>query len=887
MALTPGLRLGPYEIRSPLGAGGMGEVYRAVDTRLDRIVAIKVLGASVASDAGLRERFEREARTVSALNHPNICALYDLGRDRDTDYLVLEYLEGDTLAARLEKGPLPVEQAIRVAIQIAAALARAHGAGVVHRDLKPANIILARPGAGSTGSLQAKLLDFGLAKIRPAAAQAAGLTALATAPPELTGHGSILGTFQYMAPEQLEGQDADARTDIFAFGAVLYEMLTARKAFEGKTQASLIASILDRQPPSVSSLQPTTPIALDRLLRAGLMKYPADRIQSAHDIAMQLQWIAETPDTAATTAPQRTRPLRLMAATALLAVTTIALAVSALRGARAPAAAEPIRFSVAAPPRMLTSQIELSPDGRQLAFTAFERGSRPTLWIRRLDSLSLQQIRGTEGAMLPFWSPDSRTVAFFADRKLKKVSIDGAAEAQVIADAAGGGGGTWTAGDVILFASGIEGPLSRVLASGGGLAGVTTLDPAHRESGHFWPQFLPGGRHYLYEQLAADNSGLYVGALDSKDRTRLVGWTSMVDNTMPRYANGYLFYTQKQSLVAQRFDARQLKTDGEPVRLADGLDVSGPGYSTFSVTDTTLAYRESLRVPSQLTWIDRHGQTVGTLGGPAVTEGHAISPDGRQVVVTSLDEKDRRDPPSIWLIDVDRAVSTRLTSGEYTESPVWSPDRKRIAFAAAIDSPPNIYVRNADGTGAAERLFVSPNQSYPSDWSRDGAFIVGYTVTPETGTDIWKIEVATRKLTPLFQSKFNENNPRISPDGRWLSYTSNETGRAEVYVTRFPETGGKWRVSSAGGQAPKWGSDGRELFYRDATGAMWGARITADGAELRPGAPERLFTLDALRLGIVSWIPAPDGRFLVNLPVGDTTTPPITVIVNWRATLKQ
>jgi eukaryotic-like serine/threonine-protein kinase len=887
MALTAGARLGPYEIKSPLGAGGMGEVYRAIDTRLDRVVAIKVLGAAVADDPGLKERFEREARTVSALNHPNICALYDLGRDRATDYLVLEYLEGDTLAARLEKGPLPVEQGVRVAMQIADALARAHGAGVVHRDLKPANIILTRSGAGSTGSLQAKLLDFGLAKIRPAATQAAGLTALATAPPELTGHGSILGTFQYMAPEQLEGQDADARTDIFAFGALLYEMLTGRKAFEGKTQASLIASILDRQPPSVSSLLPTTPIALDRVIRACLMKDPADRIQSAHDIALQLQWLADAPDTAVTAAAQRTRPLLLMATTAVLAATTLVFAVIALRGTRTAPPAEPIRFSVAAPPRMLTSQMELSPDGRQLAFVAFERGNRSSLWVRRLDSLALQQIRGSEGASLPFWSPDSRSVAFFADRKLKKVSIDGASDVQVIADSAGGGGGSWTAGDVILFASGIEGPLSRVLASGGGLAAVTTLDPAQRESGHFWPQLLPDGRHYLYEQLAAANSGLYVGALDSKDRTRLVGWTSMVDNTMPRYANGHLFYTQKQSLVAQRFDIRQLKTEGEPVRLADGIDVGGPGYAAFSVSDTTLAYRESTRVVSQLTWIDRRGQSVGTLGAPIVTEGLAISPDGRQIAVSRMDEKDRREPPSIWLIDAERGVSTRLTSGDESDNPVWSPDRKRIAFAAAIDSPPNLYVRNADGTGAAERLFVSPNQTYPSDWSPDGAFIVGWSVTPETGVDIWKLEVATRKLTPIFQSRFNENVPRISPDGRWMTYTSNETGRAEVYVTRFPESGGKWRVSSDGGQQPKWAKDSRELLYKDTGGAMWSARVTPDGSDLRIGAPERLFTLDALRLGIVNWVPAPDGRFLVNLPVGDTTTPPVTVIVNWLATLKR
>ena len=879
MALAPGARLGPYEIKSPLGAGGMGEVYRAVDTRLDRTVAIKVLGASVADDPGLKERFEREARTVSALNHPHICALYDLGRERDTEYLVLEYLEGDTLAARLEKGPLPLEQAVRVGIQIADALAKAHAVGVVHRDLKPANIILTKSGA--------KLLDFGLAKIRPVAEQAAALTALATTPAELTAHGSILGTFQYMAPEQLEGEEADARTDIFAFGALLYEMLAGRRAFEGKTQASLIASILDRQPPSVSSLQPTTPIALDRLLRACLMKDRADRIQSAHDIALQLQWLADAPDTAAAAAPPQSRPWLLMGTTAVLAATTMALAVIALRGTRTPPPSQPIRFSVAAPPRMSTSQIELSPDGRQLAFIAFERGSRASLWIRRLDSLSLQQIPGTEGAALPFWSPDSRSVAFFADRKLKKVAIGGASEVQVIADSAGGGGGSWTNGDVILFASGIEGPLSRVLASGGGLAAVTTLDPAQRESGHFWPQLLPDGRHYLYEQIAAANSGLYVGTLESKDRARLVGWSSMVDNTMPRYAGGHLFYTQKQSLVAQRFDARQLKTDGEPIRLADGIEVGGPGYATFSVTDTTLAYRESTRVVSQLTWIDRRGQSVGTLGAPIVTEGLAISPDGSQIAVSRMDEKDRREPPSIWLIDAERGVSTRLTSGDESLSPVWSPDRKRIAFAAAIDSPPNLYVRNADGSGAAERLFVSPSQSYPADWSPDGAFIVGFSVTPETGVDIWKIEVASRKLTPLFQTRFNENAPRISPDGRWLTYTSNETGRAEVYVTRFPETGGKWRVSSDSGQQPKWARDGRELFYKDTSGAMWSARVSPDGSELRIGAPERLFTLDALRLGIVNWAPAPDGRFLLNLPVGDTTTPPVTVIVNWLATLKR
>ncbi len=613
MALTPGARLGPYEIKSPLGAGGMGEVYRAVDTRLDRIVAIKVLGANVASNPGLRERFEREARTVSALNHPNICALYDLGRDRDTDYLVLEYLEGDTLAARLAKGPLPVEQAVRVAIQIAEALARAHGAGVVHRDLKPANIILTRSGAGSTGSVQAKLLDFGLAKILPAAQ--AGLTALATAPPELTGHGSILGTFQYMAPEQLEGQDADARTDIFAFGAVLYKMLTGRKAFEGKTQASLIASILDRQPPSVSSLQPTTPVALDRLLRACLMKDPADRIQSAHDIALQLQWLAEMPDTAATAAPQPTRPLLLMAATAVLAATTIALAVIVLaRHAHAAARGTDPLFSRGAAAHVDQPDRAVSrwPSTRVHRLRAGES-------LDALDStsrfpLAAADSRDRRGSRFRSGRPTAAPWRSSRIGSSRRWGLAAPAKCRSSPTRPEEGAARGVPATSFCSRPASRGRSAACWHRAAGLAAVTTLDPARRESGHFWPQFLPDGRHYLYEQIAADTSGLYVGALDSKDRTRLVGWTSMVDNTMPRYANGHLFYTQKQSLVAQRFDVRQLRTDGEPVRLADGMDVAGPGYAAFAVTDTTLAYRESTRVVSQLTWIDRRGQSCRHAG---------------------------------------------------------------------------------------------------------------------------------------------------------------------------------------------------------------------------------------------------------------------------------
>jgi serine/threonine protein kinase len=880
--MVPGSHLGPYDILSPLGAGGFGEVYKARDTRLDRTVAIKILPSA---DPELKARFEREAKAIAALTHPHICTLYDVGHQDGTDYLVMEYLEGETLDRKIARGAIKIDEALKIAIEIADALDKAHTSGVIHRDLKPANVMLTRGGV--------KLLDFGLAKLRQPAGPVSGFSIAATVTtPPATVAGSILGTLQYMSPEQLEGQDADARTDIFAFGCLLYEMLTGTKAFEAKTQASLVASILDRQPPSVASLRPTTPVALDRLVRACLIKDPMDRLQNTHDIALQLRWLADAPETLLPVAAPNNRPLFPVASTALLAVTTIALGLAVLRSSRTAQPAEPIRFSIANPPHTLTLELNLSPDGRQLAFTAGERGSRQTLWIRRLDSLASQQIPGTVGAQEPFWSPDSRTVAFFADRKLKKVAIGGASEVQVIADMAAGGngagGGTWTTGDVILFAPGIEGPLNRVLSSGGGQTGVTTLDRARHEAGHFWPQFLPDGRHYLFEVLGPEKSGLYLAALDSNERTRLVGWTSMLDNTMPRYADGYLLYTQKQSLVAHPFDVQRRQLHGEPVRIVDGIDVQGPGLSAFSVTDTTLAFRESARIASQLTWIDRRGQAVATLGAPTVSQGHAISPDGRQVLATMRDEKDLRDPPTLWLLDTTRGVSTRVTSGEYAESPVWSPDSKRIAYAAAIDSPPNVYVRNADGSGSGQRLFTSRNQSYPTDWSRDGAFIVGHSVSPDTGADIWKLEVATRKLTPLIQSQFNESNARISPDGRWLTYTSNETGRNEVYVTRFPEPTGKLRVSTDGGVLPRWSADGRELFYRDGGGTLWSARVTADGSELRVGMPEKLFTLDALRLaGIVNWAPAPDGRFLVDLPVGDTTTPPITIVVKWQAALKK
>ena len=666
MALSPGTRLGPYEITAQIGAGGMGEVYKAKDTRLDRTVAIKVLPTHVASDPQFRERFEREGKAISQLNHPHICTLYDVGRQDLTDFLVMEYLEGETLADRLVKGALPLDQALTIAIQIANALDTAHRAGIVHRDLKPGNVILTRSGGKSAAPI-AKLLDFGLAKANSPAVGGAGLSMLPTTPPNLTAQGTILGTFQYMAPEQLEGQEADARTDIFAFGAVVYEMVTGKKAFEGKSQASLISSIMSVEPAPISSIQPMSPAGLDRVVNICLAKDPENRWQSAHDLASELCWIQEAGWGAGvgTLRTRKRTPLSqriAWAAAGLFLLTSLALTFAYFRGS-APSRARPVRLQMVAPANTtFADSVAVSPDGNWLAFTATQPDGNSSLWVRSLDSLVARSLPGTEGARQPFWSPDSRALGFFAGGKLKRTELS-AGTLQTLAEASPDPrGGTWGRDGTIVFAPSFQGSLLRIAATGGEVSPAIALDSMRMEQTQRWPSFLPDGRHFLYyvSRGGGEEPGeIFVGSLDQQPPRRVVDSSSLAMFVAP----GYLLFVRGKTLLAQPFDVDRLQLNGRPVAIADQLSSSGStaGLRTFSVSSSgVLAYHVGSGSKTQLAWLDRAGRELGVLGPPADHHAPRLSPDGTRLA-ENLWDSDSSTNGDIWLTDLARGVASRFT----------------------------------------------------------------------------------------------------------------------------------------------------------------------------------------------------------------------------------
>ena len=704
MTLNAGDRLGPYQIQAPIGAGGMGEVYRAQDTRLERTVAVKVLNAQLSASPELRQRFEREAKTISKLSHSHICALYDVGREGDTEFLVMEFLEGETLTQRLARGPLPADQVLRYGMEMAEALDQAHRQGIVHRDLKPGNVMVGKAGV--------KLLDFGLAKAVAPVRPVSGATALPTVggAADLTQDGTILGTFQYMAPEQLEGREADARTDIFALGAVLYEMATGRKAFSGRSQASLIGSILKDEPAAISTISPMVPPALDRVVRICLAKDPEDRWQSAHDIAAELKWIGEgsqagvaAPATVSTR--RRSRERLAWAGFAVASLAAIGLAALLLR--RAPAPSRPIRFEIvpseSAPYQgigiAVASLPALSPDGRLLAFAAENDHRTMQLWLRPLDSLEARPIPGTENADYPFWSPDSRSIGFFADKKLKRVDAAGS-PVQVVCDAVEGRGGTWSRDGVILFAPSAASAIARVPAAGGAPSPALALDAAHGEDSQRWPFFLPDGRHFLYfSYLGANpeshdqNGGVRAGSLDSKD-TRPVAPNA----SNPAFVEpDQLLFFRGGNLLAQPFDVKTLQTTGEAVPVAERVasdDAKKLGFFTAS-SGGVLAYSRATKFPSRLLWLDRQGRQLGVVGEPGEFWDPRLSPDGRRLALTVSDGPGA-ETGKLWVFDLVRGSKTRFAADSSFDDgpPVWSPDGNRIAYGSA--------------RGGASRLFLRP-----------------------------------------------------------------------------------------------------------------------------------------------------------------------------------
>jgi Tol biopolymer transport system component len=908
MTLAAGSKLGPYEILGQIGAGGMGEVYKARDKRLERMVAVKVLPSQLSASPEVRQRFEREARTISQLSHPHICALYDVGNQDGVEYLVMEYLEGETLLDRLAKGPLPLDEVLRYGTEIADALDRAHRQGIVHRDLKPGNVMLTKSGV--------KLLDFGLARVLEPDVPIESLTSAPTAAKDLTAEGAILGTLSYMAPEQLEGKKADSRTDIFALGATLYEMATGRKAFSGSSQASLITAIMSADPPTMTAAQPMTPRALARLVQKCLAKSPEQRWQSASDLADELTWVRETrleADAHAAIAAVRRGPLRgirLAWAVGLIGVLALVTALALVargRPHRAPRQVGAVRFFVSPPegwdlalPSSLNvggnSPITISPNGEHVAFAATAGDGRTLLWVRSLDSLAARALTGTDDASSPFWSPDSRSLGFFAVGKLKKIDASGGPPV-TLCDAADNRGGAWGRDGTILFApSGsvaarLATGLQRVSASGGPLEAATVL--AAGEASHVGPTFLPDGRHFLYRALLlgqAVTGPIYLASLDSRERRLLL--TASSTNVV--FSEGHLLFLRETTLTAQPFDAQRMALIGEALPVAEDIGALGvPPVGIFSASENgVLLYEKFIRYgSSEIAWFDRAGKKVA-LGDRADYGDVNVSPDGKRAAVTVLDSVlTTRD---LWIVDLARGIRSRFTFDPAEEnSPIWSPDGSQIVYAFRVSGTMELYQKTTDGTGAAEVLLVDHRNKFPNCWSPDGRFIL-YMVDngAPTGWDLWLLPLfGDRKPFPFLQTPFYEAQGRFSPDGRWIAYISNESGRYEAYVTHFPGPGGKWQVSSGGatsfGVWPRWRRDGKEITYLAPDDTLMAAAVNGQGDRFETGEVRPLFA-PRLRRGRRSpYDVSPDGRFLINTVVERGASSSLEVILNWTAALKR
>jgi len=855
----------------------MGEVYRARDTRLDRSVAVKVLPAELAHRAELRARFEREAKTISSLNHPNICALYDVG----DDYLVMELLEGENLADRIARGPVPIEQILRTGIEIADALDKAHRRGIVHRDLKPANIMLTKSGA--------KLLDFGLAKESPLGG-GDDVQTDATVAKALTSEGMIVGTFQYMAPEQLEGASADARTDIFAFGAVLYEMATGRRAFEGKSRASLIASVLNTQPPPIAQLRPMTPPALDRLVQACLAKDPDDRWQTAHDVMLELRFIVESSSAAGVPAPvARRRAWRERAAWIVAAAAVVAaVAIGVVTMKRTPPAGDLVQFAIDTPPNLAlfpfdTKGLAISPDGTMIAFVASDVQGKPSLYIRHLGTTNITALAGTDDASYPFWSPDSRQLGFFAGGKLHRIDAKGGTIV-TLCDAASGRGGTWNRDGVIVFAPTISSELYRISAGGGQPERVTSFEGKHVR--HRWPWFLPDGKRFLY----GAGDGLMAGSLDGKLHKQIITNVSNAVFVPP----DRIVFTRGAVLMSQRFDPDALAVSGEaaPLPFGNVAYMNSKQLSILSASENgTLAFLPEAEGATRLVWVDAKGHEDGEIGEAGNYDDAALSPDGKRIAVV----RGAPDGNDIWLVDAFNGSFSRFTfhPGLYG-FPCWSRDSKQIAFFMQMDAVGQVCTKSLDG---AERTPVLMSKAWqlPNDFSPDGTTLLTFVQTPSAAGDLYTLTLGPKPaMTPFVATSFDESGASFSPDGRWVTYQSNASMRNEVYVRRYPLSSEQWQISNAGGESPMWSSDGRELFYVSGDTIM---RVAiGGGASLNAGTPAPLFRIPghhtAPRLSgsvsrpVISGITPDKQHFLFRLGT-EQGLPSINVVLNWRKALQE
>ena len=885
MSLTAGTRLGHYEIVALIGAGGMGQVYEARDPRLNRTVAIKVLPDHMSSLPEARARFEREAQLIAGLNHPHISTLHDVGRHEQIDFFVMELVDGETLAARLERGPLPVPEALRHAIDIASALDQAHRHGVTHRDLKPGNVMLTKSGV--------KLLDFGLAKFQPSNA----VSALATQA-DVTVAGEILGTLQYMAPEQVEGYDADARTDIFAFGTMLHEMITGRKAFDGPSRMSLMHAIVSDTPPPVSTLQPAAPRALDRLIAACLAKDPDDRWQSARDVWRELKWLLESVSTTAgdvssgeqAQAPRLRKKISLATAAAFVAIGAVAAAASVwmLKPVARTLPSPVARLTMTLPPGdrigdPYRPSIAVSPDGRALAYVGLH-GVTTQLFVRKIDSLETRPIPGTDGAAVPFFSPDGEWIGFFSTGKLKKVPTIGGA-VQNVCDAASNMGGVWATDDTIYFAPFNTSGLWKVSASGGTPTAATILDRSKGEVSHRWPQVLPGGKAMIFTVWTgpgSDERHLHLQMLDSGERRPLVQGAS----TGRYVASGHILYSRDDVLFAVPFDLAQLKITGPAAPLPErALDDEG---AHFSVSDTgLLAYLpvSPRRFERRLVWIDPTGAIEPLLLPPRGYTDPQLSPDGRFVAFTVIGAIE-----AIWIYDLARHTLAPFTSTSAgsSQAPTWTPDGTRILYRGTRAGFRNLFWQLVDGGGDEERLTTSEDLQTPTSWSPDGKYLAFVDTAVGTGSDIAVLQIDRHQPTVFLKTGALEAGPRFAPDGHWLAYSSDESGASEVYVRAFPGPGAKLQVSTEGGSEPVWSRDGHQLYYRNRD-KMLAASVTTRPT-LTVGPPRTIFEGRYMRTdtGGAGYDVSSTGRFLMVQPVEpEEPATRINIVLNWFEALRK
>jgi eukaryotic-like serine/threonine-protein kinase len=879
MALTSGTKLGPYEIQSPLGAGGMGEVYRARDTRLDRTVAIKILPAHLSDDPEFKQRFEREAKTVSSLNHPYICQLFDVGQQDGTDFLVMEFLDGETLADRLRRGAMPLNEILKTGTEIAEALNVAHRAGIVHRDLKPGNIMLAKSGA--------KLMDFGLAKpVIPGASGSASAPLLSAARTmsgpspvsPLTTAGSIVGTIQYMSPEQIEGREADARADIFALGAVLYEMATGTRAFQGKSQISVASAILEKDPEPVSTTKPQIPASFDYLVATCLAKDREERIQTAHDVRLQLKGIAQSSQASPVQAAAAPRSLgsRLLLAVSAILLLCAAISFLLARGGSGPQLA--LRAYIPPPPGTAfqptgfdAGPVGVSPDGKTLAFTAVDEKGNTNLWIRALDAQQATMLQGTEDATYPFWSPDGKYLGFVADRKLKKIAMSGG-EAQTVTDKAAYNG-TWGADDTILFLRDNQQEIYRVHASGGEVS--TVMQCGSDEYGIRFPAFLPDGKHFLYVGYRmGSGSQIKVGTFGKPDSGVVV-----TEGSVPRFAAGDLLFVRGGKILAQPFSLDTLKLSGDPQPLGEAND--------FSVSPAgVLAYHES-SPNSELKVFDRSGNVVASPGPLASYGSPRFSPDGKSISVDVRDPKTGK--PDVWIYPVAGGQPTRFTFGPNDYRGTWSPDGKDMAYAVRDKGKFSVRRRSINGTRPEETLYETDDflSGNIQDWSPDGNYLSLDLNNKELVYCIWILPLNEKRepFRPPATAEItaDQYDGHFSADGRWLTYFAYESGRPEVYVAPL-SNGAKYQASTNGGWVSRFA--GNEFFFitmgNRLMAAHWTSQPNFHLEDLHP-----MFQLDLPNFAGPNFDVTRDGQRFVVLTADRAKTSSITLLTNWPATLKK